>query len=80
VTDQPVPYLYRPGDAELRWMGRTSTHFLATGDQTGGAFSLVDERATRGESVPLHRHPDDMESFYVVEGELRLYLGDEPGA
>ena len=80
MTDQPVPYLYRPGDAELRWMGRTSTHFLATGEQTGGAFSLVDERATRGETVPLHRHPEDMESVYVVEGELRLYLGDQPGA
>jgi quercetin dioxygenase-like cupin family protein len=74
-----VPYLYQPGDAELRWMGTTSSRFLATGDQTDGAFSLVDEQATRGESVPLHRHPDDMESFYVVEGEVRLYIGHEPG-
>jgi len=60
-------------------MGRTSTHFLATGEQTGGAFSLVDEQAGRGESVPLHVHRDDMESFYVLEGELTLYLGDQPG-
>jgi len=80
LADATVPYLYQPGESELRWMGRTSTHFLATGDQTGGVFSLVDEQATRGESVPLHRHRDDMESFYVLEGELTLYVGDQPGA
>lgn len=71
-------YVYTPGEAELRWMGETSTWFLATGERTRGAFCLVDERAGRGESVPLHRH-DDMESFYVLEGELTLYIGDRPG-
>jgi len=60
-------------------MGEVSTHFLATGEQTGGAFCLIDERASRGDSVPLHRHPDDMESFYVLEGEITLFVGDGPG-
>jgi quercetin dioxygenase-like cupin family protein len=73
-------YLREPGQAELRWMGAASTYFLATGESTGGAFCLVDEQASRGESVPLHRHSEDMESFYVLEGELTLYLGDHPGA
>ena len=72
-------YFHQPKDAELRWMGETSTYFLATGEQTGGAFALVDEQARRGESVPLHRHRDDMESFYGVEGEITLYIGDQPG-
>jgi quercetin dioxygenase-like cupin family protein len=72
-------YVHRPGEAELRWMGETKTYFLATGEQTQGTFCLVDERAGRGESVPLHRHPDDMESFYVLEGQLTLFIGDEPG-
>ena len=72
-------YLHQAGESELRWFGETSTFFLATGEQTGGAFALVDERAKRGESVPLHRHADDMESFYVVEGEITLFVGDRPG-
>ena len=72
-------YVHQGGDGELRWMGETSTHFLATGETTRGAFALVDERAKRGESVPLHLHRDDMESFYVVEGEITLFLGDQPG-
>jgi quercetin dioxygenase-like cupin family protein len=68
-------YLHRPGEAELRWFGEASTRLLATGEQTGGAFALVEETAHRGESVPLHRH-DDWESFYVLEGELTLFIGE----
>nr|MBA2600864.1 cupin domain-containing protein [Actinomycetota bacterium] len=79
MPDATGAYLYQPGQSELRWMGETSTYFLATGELTGGAFCLVDEQAGQGESVPLHRHPDDMESFYVLEGEITLYIGDQPG-
>ena len=79
MEEETDGYIYLPGESELRWMGDTSTSFLATGDSTGGAFCLVDERASRGESVPLHKHPADMESFYVLEGELTLYVGDRPG-
>ena len=79
MSDGTSAFVLQPGQAELRWMGETSTHFLATGEATDGAFCLVDEQASRGESVPLHRHPDDMESFYVLEGELTIYIDDQPG-
>ncbi len=73
------PYLLLPGEAELRWFGDTSTFFLATGETTDEAFALVDERAARGEAVPLHRHADDVESFFVLEGEVTFFLGEEAG-
>ena len=79
MAEAPGAYVCLPGKAELRWMGDTSTAFLATGESTGKAFCLVDERAPRGMSVPLHRHVQDVESFYVLEGELTIYLGDQPG-
>ncbi len=72
-------YLLLPETAELRWMGEASTYFLADGERTGGAFALVDETGKRGDSVPLHRHDEDMESFYVLDGEVRLFIGDAPG-
>ena len=72
-------YVHHPKHGELRWMGETFTYFLATGEATGRPFTLVDEQAKRGESVPLHLHEDDMESFYVVEGEMTFYIGDHPG-
>ena len=72
-------YLVPPGKAELRWLGETSTFFLASGEQTGEAFALVDEQARAGESVPLHRH-DDVESFYVLEGDVAFFLRGDAGA
>lgn len=54
MGDVTGAYCYQPGEGELRWMSETSTYFLATGEQTAGAFCLVDEQASRGESVPLH--------------------------
>jgi len=72
-------YVQQSGEGELRWMGETSAYFLADGERTGGTFALVDERANRGMSVPLHLHRDDMESFYVIEGEITFFLGDQPG-
>jgi len=35
-------YLVPPGKAKLRWLGETSTFLLASGEQTGEAFALVD--------------------------------------
>lgn len=72
-------YLQQPQEAELRWMGETFTYFLAEGSRTQGAFSLVDEQAKRGEAVPLHRHEGDMESLYVLSGEITFYLGGRTG-
>lgn len=79
MSDITTAYLRKPGEGELRYMGQTSTRFLGTGDFTGGAFALVEEQAGRGVRVPLHRHDDDVESFYVLEGEITFYLAGRPG-
>ena len=79
MTTETGAYLRQPKTSELRWMGETFTYFLATGEQTDETFALIDEQAKGGESVPLHLHRDDRESFYVLEGEITLYIGDRPG-
>jgi quercetin dioxygenase-like cupin family protein len=72
-------YVHAPNQSEVRWLGETFAYFLATGDQTGGLFTLVDEQARRGMAVPLHKHRDDVESFYVLDGEISFFIGDQPG-
>ncbi len=72
-------YLGGAADSEVRWMGQTATLFLATGATTNGQFCLVEETAKRGEAVPLHRHADDVESFYVLEGQITFYIDAAPG-
>ena len=71
-------YLSGANESEIRWMGETRTCFLATGETTKGRFCLIDETAKRGEAVPLHRHSEDVESFYVLEGELTFFIDSQP--
>jgi quercetin dioxygenase-like cupin family protein len=52
---------------------------LATGALTGDVFALVEETSVRGISVPLHKHDDDVESFYILDGEIMFFLDDKPG-
>ena len=79
TTPTNQAYLLQPREAEPRWTGDSCAYFLATGAETGGAFCLTDEQANRGETVPLHRHEHDVESFYVLEGEITFFVGDRPG-
>jgi quercetin dioxygenase-like cupin family protein len=48
-----------------------------SGAQTGGAFALLEATAQAGDQPPLHVHREDDEGFYVLEGELTLWIGDE---
>jgi mannose-6-phosphate isomerase-like protein (cupin superfamily) len=46
------------------------------GEQTGEAYNLVELSARSGDMPPLHVHHRDDETFYVLEGEMTLFLGD----
>src|SRR5215208_5089281 len=48
----------------------------AIAEQTDGEFLLIEELAPRGTATPLHVHPEDDESFYILEGECTFYLED----
>ena len=44
---------------------------------SGGALAVLDERGRRGDMPPLHVHRRDDETFYVLEGELTLFVAGE---
>ena len=71
-----TPYALGSEDGEALWFFGTLAIFKATAEQTGGRFSLVEQLAPRGMATPLHVHREDDESFYVLEGELTVYLED----
>ena len=54
-------------DAGLRPSGFT---WKATASETGGAFLLLEDRMERGKTTPMHLHPDQDETIYVLEGEV----------
>jgi quercetin dioxygenase-like cupin family protein len=40
-------------------------------------ISLLKQRASQGDSSPLHIHHDEDEVFHVLEGEVRYRVGDQ---
>lgn len=51
--------------------------FKVLGDQTDGAFSFADGPANPGFQPPAHVHADKEESFYVIDGTVDFFVGDE---
>ncbi len=79
------PYALAREEGRAVWFLGTLVIVKATGEQTGGAFGLIDNVMPAGFASPYHTHRNEDESFYVVEGEMSLYVGGErvkagPGA
>ena len=51
--------------------------FLATGEQTGGAYVLSEARVLPGGGPPPHIHHREDEAFFVLEGEITFTLGSQ---
>ena len=49
----------------------------ATADQTGSAFSLMEERLPKGAEPPPHVHRREDECFFVLDGALTVRIGDQ---
>lgn len=79
MRDVPEPYVLLPGEGTAMWGADGAlTLFKATGEGTGDRFALIEDTAPGGEGTPLHRHVEDEESFYVLDGELIFTIGNAP--
>lgn len=50
---------------------------LATAKDTGGAFDLILPIVRKGDEPPPHVHAQEQELFYVLEGNVDVYVGAE---
>ncbi|WP_234329405.1 MULTISPECIES: cupin domain-containing protein [unclassified Streptomyces] len=44
---------------------------------TAGAYALLEHTGERGYMSPLHLHESDEETFLILDGTLRVEVGDE---
>jgi quercetin dioxygenase-like cupin family protein len=73
----PGGYRLEAGQGESLWFAGGLLTYKATGAQTGGHLALAECRAPRDTGSPVHRHRDEDEAWYVLEGRLTFWLGDE---
>ena len=75
IVTQPYG-LTREEGAPLWFLG-VPTRVLATAEQTGGAFGLIEHVIPAGDESPWHVHHAEDEAFYVVEGRMIFLCGDQ---
>ena len=75
-----APIALDPAEGEALWFNNDLLTFKATGAQTGGAYLQVEELARHGKVTPLHDHPAEEETFYILEGEALMHLDGEERA
>jgi mannose-6-phosphate isomerase-like protein (cupin superfamily) len=70
--------LHRPASDGLTFWGPGDMYrFLVTGEETGGAYFAMEALVPPGGGPPPHIHRNEDETFYIVEGEVDIRLGDE---
>lgn len=76
TTETAESHLVAPGAGDrLRVMGDLIT-FKLRAHETGGVFTLFEGVVTPGGAEPVHFHPAEDETFYVLEGVLRFLIGE----
>ncbi len=85
TTHTTSPYHLPAGDGPALWHLGALLTFKATTENTGGRLWVQEALGERGYASPLHRHTREDEAFYVLDGEITFYVGDdvvraEPGS
>jgi quercetin dioxygenase-like cupin family protein len=85
IHQGPRAFKIDPTHAPSYQMLGTLWRVLSSGEETGGIVGALDERCAHGVRAPMHVHDDADEIFYVLDGNLTFFVGDErieaaPGA
>ncbi|HEY0008512.1 MAG TPA: cupin domain-containing protein [Tepidisphaeraceae bacterium] len=76
--DHPMPTLITDAAAPRKrvWAMGEDVSYLATADDTGGAFTFVEISSAPRGGPPPHAHHREDEIFYVIEGTHEMQLDD----
>lgn len=69
-------FLVPPGEGESVSLGGLGVVFKVTGEDTDGAFAVVEHPIEPGVLVPPHYHEREDELTYVIAGEIGARVGD----
>jgi mannose-6-phosphate isomerase-like protein (cupin superfamily) len=76
MNEPHEPIVLGPDDGERIDVMGDRYRFLATREGTAGTYGLWEAVVMPGGGPPPHVHSREEEGFYVVEGELTVYVGD----
>jgi len=74
-----LPYFLADGEGDKLVMFDQLFTLLTTSAQTEGQFDAFITEGRPGRPVPPHFHADTHETFFVLEGAIRLWVDDQNG-
>jgi mannose-6-phosphate isomerase-like protein (cupin superfamily) len=78
MSDRPgTAFVLRPGEGRSIDLGNFVMSVKAAGDETGGAFALLEAAEPPDFGPPLHIHGNTAEAFYVLEGEYHIFIDEQ---
>jgi quercetin dioxygenase-like cupin family protein len=77
TTGQVTPIVAGPGEGEALWFLGLLATIKSSAGTTDGAVAVIEHLAPRGAGSPLHVHSREDEWFYVLEGELTIWVDGE---
>ena len=69
--------IVRAGVGRAAWVVGDHYTVKASGDDTGGAFTLIEVLVPSQSGPPPHVHSREDEAFYVVEGEFEVHIDNQ---
>jgi quercetin dioxygenase-like cupin family protein len=72
--NQQHPIIRSESEGEDLWFANSLLTIKAQSADTGGDFMLLELTSPQGKMTPLHSHPKESESFYILEGELTVHV------
>jgi quercetin dioxygenase-like cupin family protein len=70
------PFLVRMGEGEKNRTFNLLVRNVATAEQTGREFGLIEMSGIRGKTTPPHSHGREAETFFGLEGTVRVWAED----
>src|ERR1700721_1228251 len=71
------PIVLQPDEGEALWfMGMLAT-IKASAEGTNGRVAVIEHKGPHNSGSPLHVHHHEDEWFYVLEGELTIWVGGQ---
>jgi quercetin dioxygenase-like cupin family protein len=77
ITPVTSSVISSPDSQAAIWFLGALSQVRLSGEQTGGAFSLAENLNRRGNGSPVHVHEQEDETLFVLDGELRVFVGEE---
>lgn len=77
AQDTHAPTVHGPGEGDHLWFFGGLTTIKAGAAETGGRVMVTEQLAPRGSGSPLHVHHNEDEWFYVLDGELTIWVAGE---